>query len=169
MTTSTVYFIKPPPDGDYLIKLAQRLSKDGYNLSYTDKEIFLITELKHVLLEKGATAILSQQLLTEEFLPDSAPRNTVLDTLRYKLNRCSPKQSLHIIDPYLYPSNNDADYVTDFISIFEDSLKSCSVLHIATLQNRNMYLEQQINNVINKINPNLSITIKYTNVFHDRF
>jgi len=111
MTTNTVYFIEPSPDGDYLIELEQSLSKDGYSLSYTEKDILLMTELKQLLLEKGATAILEQESLLEAILPDNTPRNAVLDTLKYKLNHCSPMQSLHIIDPYLYPTGNDADYI----------------------------------------------------------
>ena len=169
MSSRTIYFIEPPPSGDYLIELAQQLSNDGFNLSYTEKEILLMTEMKQVLLEKGATSILSQQLLTEEVLPDSTPRNAVLDTLKYKLNRCLPQQSLHIIDPYLYPSNYDSDYISDFVGIFQSALELCGHVKIATIQNRNKNLEHQIDNEINNINSQISITKKYTNVFHDRF
>lgn len=169
MTSNTIYLIEPSPDGDYLIDLAQKLSGDGFSLSYTDKEILLMTEIKQVLLEKGATSILSQQLLTEEVLPDSTPRNAVLDTLKFKLNRCNPINSLHIIDPYLYPSNYDQDYLNDFVSIFQGAIKACGYLNICTLQNRNTNLEQQIESQIQSINPNISINKKYSNVFHDRF
>ena len=169
MSSNTIYYIKPPPDGDYLLELAQKLSSDGYSISYTEKEILLMTELKQTLLDKGATAILSQELLTEEVLPDNTPRNAVFDTLKYLLNRCSPTQSLHIIDPYLYPSNQDSDYITDFIDIFEATLKLCSRVSIATLPNRNTSLEQQIENKIKRVNSQISIQTKYTNVFHDRF
>ena len=169
MTLKTIYFIEPPPDGDYLINLAQKLSSDGYSLSYIDKEIFLTTEIKQVLLDKGITSILSQQLLPEEVLPDSTPRNAVIDILKYKLNRCNPNDSLHIIDPYLYPSNYDQDYIADFVEIFKASIKACNHIKICTLQNRNSNLEQQIENQIHTINPQISIEKKYSNVFHDRF
>ena len=169
MASKTIYFIEPPPDGDYLIYLAQKLSGDGYRLSYTDKEIFLMTEIKRVLLEKGATSILSQQLLTEEVLPDSTPSNAVLDTLKYKLNRCNPNDSLHIIDPYLYPSNHDPDYIADSVNIFQDAIETCNYIKICTLQNRNTNLERQIESQILSINPQVSIEKKYSNVFHDRF
>ncbi len=128
-----------------------------------------MTEMKQVLLEKGATSILSQQLLTEEVLPDSTPRNAVIDTLKYKLNRCNPKNSLHIIDPYLFPSNYDSDYVTDFVEIFRSAIEVCNHIKICTLQNRNTNLEQQIESQIQNINIQISIEKKYSNVFHDRF
>jgi len=168
MSSSTIYYINPPPDGDYLIELAQRLSTDGYNLSSGEKEILLMTGIKQILLDKGPTAILSQELLTEEVLPDNTPRNAVLDTLKYKLNHCSATRSLHIIDPYLYPSIQDPDYVSDFIKIFEATLRLCSCVSIATKANRNASLERKIENEINKVNPQISILRKYTNVFHDR-
>lgn len=169
MHSKTIYFIEPSPNGDYLLDLAQKLSSDGYSLSYTEKEIFLMTEMKQVLLEKGATSILSQQLLTEEVLPDSTPRNAILDTLKYKLNRCAPQQSLHIIDPYLYPTNYDSDYIAYFVQIFKSVMEACNYIKICTLQNRNTNLERQIENAIKNINSQISIENKYSNVFHDRF
>jgi len=125
--------------------------------------------LKQILLEKGVTSILSQQLLTEEVLPDGTPRNAVIDTLKYKLNRCNPNNTLHIIDPYLYPQNYDPNYISDFVEIFRDAIKACNHIKICTLQNRNTNLEQQIESQIQNINPQTSIEKKYSNVFHDRF
>jgi len=169
MSPSTIYYIDPTPDGEYLLELAQNMSNDGYRLSFGEKEILLMAETKQMLLDKGPTVILSQELLMEEVLPDNTPRNAVLDTLKYKLNRCSATQSLHIIDPYLYPSAQDPDYVTDFISIFAATLRLCSCVHIATRARRNAGLETQIENEIRQVNPQISIRKKYTDVFHDRF
>ena len=166
---SEFYFIRPIPDGDYLIALSRKLSKDGYELVSVQKDIFLLQNIRQVLLEKGATAILSQQLLNEEVLPDNTPRNFIIDTLRYKLDRCSPTQSLLIIDPYLYPAKEDSDYQTDFLTVFGDSLKKCFQLDVATLPSRNSVLEFQIDSAIEQINPNIAIYKKYTDVFHDRF
>ncbi len=169
MQSKTIYFIEPSPNGDYLLYLAQKLSSDGYILSYTEKEIFLMTETKQMLLEKGTSSILSQQLLTEEVLPDSTPRNAVLDTLKCMLNRCAPKQSLHIIDPYLYPTNCDCDYIAFFVQIFESAINNCSYIKICTLPKRNKELEQQIKDQIKRMNSQISIENKYSDVFHDRF
>ncbi len=56
-----VYFIAPAPSGDFLLELSQELTKHGYKLSYSAKEIFVAPEVKQILLEKGSTAILSNQ------------------------------------------------------------------------------------------------------------
>jgi hypothetical protein len=164
-----VYFIAPSPSGDFLLELTQELTKQGYNLSSSAKEIFVACEVKQILLDKGSTTILSNQFLNEEVLPDNKPRNFVLDTLKYKLNRCSPTHSLHVIDSYLYPSCPDSNYVSDFIDVFEDTLKRCSSVVIVTLKDRNKKLEQEIQNEIKKVNPKVSIKSNYTNAFHDRF
>ncbi|WP_373033785.1 hypothetical protein [Sulfurovum sp.] len=169
MSSNNLYIIEPSPDSDYIIKLAEQLSKDGYRLLSTTKDVLLFTEMKQVLLDESVTDILSRELLTEAVLPDSTPRNAVLDTLKYKLNRCTATNSLLIVDPYLYPANYDTDYINDFISVFRESLQQCSKLSIATLSNRNTTLEQLLDSEIQLINPQISIEKKYTNVFHDRF
>lgn len=169
MEHDEIFFIEPLPSTDYRLELHQHIRRDGYNLSYIDKRVFLEQEMKSVLLEKGVTAILTNQQLNEEVLPENTPRNAVLDTLRYKIDQCGASQSILIIDPYLFPSNSDSDYLSDFIKIFENLIKKCAVLEIATLSNRNTALEQQMHAEISSMNPNIQISSKYTNVFHDRF
>ena len=169
MKSNEIFFIDPLPDHEYKLNLHQHMKNDGYSLSYHDKKSFILSEIKSVLLEKGATSILTAQQLNEEVLPDNTPRSAILDTLRYKLDQCRATQDLLIIDPYLYPTSPDVDYQQYFLSIFEKTLKDCSNLHIATLSNRNTTLEQSINTAIRQLNPSISINTKYTNIFHDRF
>jgi hypothetical protein len=145
----------------------------GYCLSsteyYTEKEISLRLEAIDLIKEKGTTNILSKQLLTEEVLPDNTSKDVVLDTLRYKLNRINPQISLIIIDPYLFPKNNDADYESYFFDLFRDVLSICKELHIITRKDRNKPLELKIKTKITSDNPQISIDSKYTEIFHDRF
>ena len=169
MEHDEIFFIKPLPSTDYRLELQQHIKRDGYNLSYIDKRVFIEKEMKSVLLKKGVTAILTNQQLKEEVLPDNTPRNVVLDTLRYKIDQCEASQSILIIDPYLFPFNSDSDYLSDLIKIFENSIKKCVKLEIATLSNRNQTLQQQMQNKISEMNQNIKINYKYTNVFHDRF
>ncbi len=163
----SVYFINPPPSGEFLIELSQQLSNRGHNLSYTSKNILVRESIKQLVLDTGVTKLVSRQFLTEEILSDKTPRNAVLDTLRYKLDRCQPRGTLLIIDPYIYPQNPDADYVTDFISVFNDAIKSCSSLEICTINRGN--ITSQLDAAINALNPSIKITKKFSNVFHDRF
>lgn len=169
MTQDEVFFIEPIPDADQRLILHQHMRKYGFNLSSVDTRILVWQEVKRLLLEKGATAILTRQQLNEEVLPDSTPRNVIVDTLRYKISQCHPNQSMLIIDPYLFPSSPDHDYLSFFLQIFEDSLKGSTHLMIATMANRNTSLEGQMLAQIRQLNPSILITRKYTDVFHDRF
>jgi hypothetical protein len=109
-------------------------------------------------------------LLTEEVLPDNAPRTVLLETLDYKIDRCAPTTSMLLIDPYLYPNGTDVSYENDLISVFRRFIGKISTLRVATLQNpRDANLEARIDASIRAINPNIQIEKKYTNVFHDRF
>jgi hypothetical protein len=162
-----VYLIDPPPSVEFLSKLAQHLSLHGHNLSYIGKEILLMESVKQMLLDIGETVIVSRQLLTEEVLPDKTPRAAVLDTLRYKLNRCQPRGTLLIVDPYIYPETPDPDYVADFISVFTDAITACSSLEICTI--KRWPIENELDTAIKALNPRISITKKFSRVFHDRF
>ena len=162
-----VYLIDPSPSAEFLIKLAQHLSLHAHNLSFTSKEILLMESVKQMLLDIGETVIVSRQLLTEEVLPDKTPRSAVLDTLRYKLNRCQPRGTLLIVDPYIFPETHDADYVADFISVFTDAIKACSSLEICT--EKRGAVQSQLDTAIKALNPGISITKKFSNVFNDRF
>jgi hypothetical protein len=169
MTHEEVFFIEPAPSGEYRLSLNQQMMKDGFRLSCVDKRIFALQEARHLLLEKGITAILTSQQLNEEVLPDNTPRNAVLDTLKYKIEQCRPSQSVLLIDPYLFPSLPDSDYITDFLQIFKNSLERCSRLEIATKPDRNTSLENQVLSQVLQINPSIVVSQKYTNSFHDRF
>lgn len=169
MSYDKIFFISPPPSSDYCMELEEYISKDGHSLRYTEKSVFLQQEMKSFLLAKGITELLTTQQLNEEVLADNTPRSALLDILRYKIDRCAATQSILIIDPYLFPSKPDTDYLSDFCRIFEGSIKKCTAFEIATLSNRNGVLEQQMRQKIININPNIQISIKYTDVFHDRF
>jgi hypothetical protein len=169
MKPSIALFLDPEPSGAQLIELAEELKTKGYSLSFMDIPLLVRLEMKSILLEKGATAVLSFGPLNEEVLPDNAPRDSVADTLRYKLNRCAPTSSLLIIDPYLYPIAADPDYVTYFLKIFGDAIRACTTLTIVTLPNRNSGLETQLDAAIRSIVPQITINTKYSMVFHDRF
>lgn len=169
MTAHTVYFIKPAPNSDYLLTLGERMAKDGYALSLTSKDALVLLETQKILLELGPTAILAQQPLIEDVLPDNSPKNVVLDTLRFKLDRCSPQTSLVIVDSYIYPAPPDSDYISSFLTVFRQAIQSCREVTIVTKPKRNRQLEAHMDNEMRQINPQLLISKKYTDDFHDRF
>jgi hypothetical protein len=169
MKARFAFFLDPEPGGDQLVQLAQDLQADGYSLHYMDISLLVRLEMKPILLEKGATAVLSFGPINEEVLPDNTPRDCIADTLRYKLNRCAPTSTLMLIDPYIFPSQPDPGYESYFLKIFADTIKACSALTIVTLPSRNVALEIRLNAMIQSIAPKIIIDSKYSMVFHDRF
>jgi hypothetical protein len=169
MPANYVYFLDPEPDGLTLIEILNLLRQRGFGLSYSTKDVLLMENVKQLLKDQGARQILSRQLLAEEMLPDNAPRALLLDTLNYKLDRCAPKASMLIIDPYLYPDTPDASYENDLMDVLRRVVGKIATLRVATLRNRNASLEGRIDASIRTITPNIRIERKYTNVFHDRF
>jgi hypothetical protein len=169
MASNSIYIIEPNPDNDYLMKLERFLSKEEYHLSIADEEDLCFAIAKEFILKYGTTKMLSMQPLNEQVLPDNTSRDIISDILKTYLRSFIGCSSILIIDPYLYSSNSDSDYISFFINLFQDLLVSCLTLKIATSPDQNCQLEQSIHNAIKVINPNIRIYTKHTRVFHDRF
>lgn len=170
MTTRYLYFFDPnDPNGDDLLKIQDFVSKMGYNISFSPKDVYLMVEVPELIRQYGITNCLSFQPLNEEVLPDNTSRDILLDTLRYKLNRIGPKKEFLLIDPHLFPNNYDPDYIAYLISIFGDTLRKVSTFYLVTLPIRNRSLERKFRQMALSINSALKIGTKHTNIFHDRF
>jgi len=169
-TMSDVYFIKPKkPNCEQLLKIETFLEEMGFNLSYLDSRIYLKQEAGNIIRKYGMTKLLSDSQLMEEVLPDGGSSNVLKDTLRYKLKLINAQNELLIIDPYLFPQGHDSDYIELVKSIFSDTLNLITQLHVVTKTQRNQSLENEFHIMVNMINPNITITTKYSSVFHDRF
>lgn len=126
-------------------------------------------EAQSLIKERGPSAILRAAMLTEAVLPDNTPRDELLDTIKYQLNRCDPTESLLIVDPYLFPSNPDTDYLRDLLSLVAPSIEKGIDLTIATKSNRNTVLEASFLSGLTSLRASATAFIKPTNAFHDRF
>ena len=128
---------------------------------------------KQILKDKGTSAILAQQELNEEVLPDNTPRALLLETVKYKLDRCGPTTSLLLIDPYINPTFKAASdyppYEADLLTVLEPTLRKVSTLRIATRPNRNAASEARLDTAIRAVNASITINKKNTDAFHDRF
>ena len=89
-------------------------------------------------------------------------------TLSQALINLKPKKSIYLIDPYLFPTNHDDDYIDFFLSIFGETLSEISFLKIFTKTNHNKKIKSQL---LDRILNDFEITFELveTNVFHDRF
>ncbi len=165
----TCYFLNPKPGGDDLLALGDLLKTAGYELSFLQTTIVARLAAKDLLRQHGPGSLLSWGPLSESVLPDNTPRNVLLDTIRYQLNRCQPTSSLLVIDPYLFPSTPDADYRTDLVSLLKPAVQAGLSLDIATGRRHNAALMADVFADLRAINPVVIPRVKYTDDFHDRF
>jgi hypothetical protein len=168
----TYYLFEPEsPPIEYLGKLQQILKRDGYSLSLIPSGIADLSAISERILSLGMTALLrGRTLLTEEVLPDSTPRSEVEDTLRYKLKMMNAENTLHIIDPYIYPRGSDADYLDLIFRVFAATFSVIRELHICTAgHGRDAGLETAFLERLAGSYPNVTTIRKYSQAFHDRF
>lgn len=163
-----LYTIEPPLPIERLVEVADQVRGMGSSLQEITSP-WLALQAQHLLKEQGARSLLSLTSLTEAVLPDNTPRDVLLETIRYQLNSCRPTTSLLIVDPYLFPSQPDANYRADLLSLVEPSVRAGIDLTIATKTSRNAALEAAFLSDLAGIRPGATAQIKYTNVFHDRF
>lgn len=163
------YFLKPEPGGDDLFAVADLLAAKGFELSQSRTSIVARLAAKDLLRDHGPRSLLNWGPLNESVLPDNTPRDVLIDTLRYQLNRCQPTASLLVIDPYLFPSRPDANYRTDLVSLLEPAARAGLRLDIATGQTHNAALMADVLSDLRAINPAVIPTVKLTDDFHDRF
>ena len=92
MTNHTLYHFDPPLGEENLLQLAEFTRELGSTL-FQETSASLVLEAQNLIRERGPSAILRTGLLTKAVLPDNRPRDQLLDTIRYQLNRCNPTQS----------------------------------------------------------------------------
>lgn len=161
--------MEPDPTGDDLIAVGRTLSEMGINLSYDSVDTACRLEAARMLRDYGARTILASEPLTEAVLPDNTPRDDLLDTLRYQLNRCQASRSLLVVDPYLFPTAPDPKYQADLVSLLSPAAKAGLLIQVATKANGNASLQTSVVADLRAINSTVMPTFKYTNVFHDRY
>lgn len=168
MTDNILYRFDPPLEIEKLLQVAE-LARDLGSSLLQETSASLVLEAQNLLRERGPSAILRVVPLTEAVLPDNTPRDQLLDTIRYQLNRCNPTQSLLIVDPYLFPANPDANYLQDLISLIAPAVERGIDPTIATKADRNGALEASFLSGLASLRVGATASIKYTNAFHDRF
>lgn len=164
----TFYMFDPPLQGDHVLELAGIASTRGSGMLQLNSA-WLIGEAQKLIRERGTAAILQMEVLTEAVLPDNAPRDQLLDAIRYQLSRCRPTRSLLIVDPYLFPSKPDAKYLDDLVLLVTPAVQAGIDLEIATQADRHTVLESLFLARLAAIQSGATATMKYTKAFHDRF
>jgi len=164
-----------------LIELTPILKEHGIEIREFDigQYVFLKSteKAREILLEEGMTNFLINSVdVSEAVLPierGSSSKNSIDDILRFFLRKISPNKNFVIIDNYFFhvEQKNETDYLNRCLGLFKHILPNIDKFDFVINKRRRGYntnLENQVTKAFRKINPNLSMCVKDTDIFHDR-
>ena len=157
------------PSHELLLAIDDRLKVAGYELRLTSESSYAFDQTARGIREKGITHFISAIPLQEAVLPDNTPREELTDLLRYMVSNIQASDELLLIDPYLFPSNPDSDYVAYLGRVFSTAIGSIKRLDVATLPSRNRTIQADFLAMVSSVKPGVVTSFKYTCAFHDRF
>lgn len=167
---SGLYEIDPPLKNEEIFELAEFAKRLGKKVSIPPSDNSRFRDrMKTFIIEHGPTKAVGWGQMNEEVLPDSTPRSTLIEMMRLKLYLCAPAQSFLVVDPYLFPSTPDSSYLSDLLLLLEPVVKLVSDLTVVTKASHNSSLRQSVQTSLLALNTSLTITVKETDAFHDRF
>jgi hypothetical protein len=158
------------PPWDLVLAVDQMLKASGYTLKVTQEESWVYHKVKEAIREKGISHFTGTINLTEAVLADNTPRDEYVDLLRYMVRNIQVTQELLIIDPYLFPTGVAPDYVPYLEKIFATAIGNINRLDIITSKmQHSKKIEKDFLAMVQRVKHGLSVTVRYTNAFHDRF
>ena len=164
-----------PIDREKLLQLERYLNERNIEVRLTHIG-YSLSEVQDMLQREGPTYIISLRVLREEILPvtdrkDASSFGLLIDTLRNKLIQLSPSESLTIVDPYLFPTGikNQAEYLTLFEQIVDSIIGKIKLVRFVTQPSYSDELYKKTVNLLENMNPHISVEHSKSEYFHDRF
>lgn len=170
-----VLYSDSPIDQEKLLQLERYLNEMNIEVRLTDIG-YSLSEVQDMLQREGPTYIMSLVELREEVLPVTDRKNVssfglLIDTLRNKLIQLSPSESLTMVDRYLFSNDikNQAEYLTLFKQIVDSVIGKIKLVRFITQLSYNDELYKKTVNLLENMNPNISVAHSKSEYFHDRF
>ncbi|MCD4743894.1 MAG: hypothetical protein K8R67_15640 [Desulfobacteraceae bacterium] len=145
--------------------LKKRLSKIK-NFNFEDYEPY--NELQELILKHGISKIINPKYREAV----GRPRDDIgllIKTFQKFIDNVINTDKLIVIDNYIFPKSYDAEYPDLIINILKKYLPKLNNLTFITKRQFNDTLQTDIFNRIKNINNNITIDLKHTEHFHDRF
>lgn len=152
--------------GEYMRELGMYLRERGHAISFVNDDVLALTVSKGVLIRESDQRILARETPLCSPFPR---RKVILDTLQFKLELQSIEKSLYIVDPHIFPLKPRPFYAETFMDIFGTTFMRCQEVEIATSAHRNQPLEEKIINEIKAQNPDLTVSVTYTENFDTQY
>lgn len=164
-----------PIDREILLQLERYLNERNIKVRLIDIG-YSLSEVQDMLQREGPTYIMSLVELREELLPvtdrkDASSFGLLIDTLRNKLIQLSPSKSLTIVDRYLFPKGikNQDEYLTLFKQIVDSVIGKIKLVRFVTQPSYSDELYKKTVNLLENMNPHISVEHSKSEYFHDRF
>lgn len=163
-----------PFDAESWVEIIDFFSKrPNIDVSIVEIETYALQKAHELIVEKGASRVLSMQNLQEALLPktDQSHKHLLVEVITNQLRALSPSSDLIVVDPYLFPSNpNDTtDFLKTVEDIFAPIIGGISKIRFVTKTNYNRPLYGSVQELLVGLKPELTVEHKTTEDFHDRF
>ena len=163
-----------PIDIMLLIRLAETLHQKNINMSFLDDDFLSYEEFQKLIIEKGASYILSIIKLEEAYLPKAKnedERDLLIRILNKQLVSLNPSESIIIIDPYFFLEKTayQEGYIDLIREVFKPVVPQVGSIIFITKSNYDPALYQKVAQIFARINPKIRVFIKTTEDFHDRW
>ncbi len=167
---------------DNKLKIVQyfRVETDlSKNTDILKKELFECVKLKfedcnpyyeqrQLVLKNGITNFIKPR--NSEFLgTPKDDKEEFVKTFQNFLDNINIENNLFIIDSYIFPNSYDSDYPSLIIDILKKYIPQLQKITFITNKHYNRTLQDEIFRKIESINDGISLNIKNTDLFHDRF
>lgn len=162
---------KPIPV-ELLVDLANQLNQRGIEVYFANDSLW--EDCQKLLMEKGTSYILSIRGIQEAVLPkteDKDYRDLLIKVLSEQLQSLAPSNSLTIVDPYFFPTNlhNKDGYLSTVREIIGPIIPKIKSARFITRAEYDGALYDAISRIFTDLNPQMDISHRTTNDFHDRF
>jgi len=146
---------------ELLVELADQLHQQGIEVYVANDNLW--EECQKLLIEKGASHILSIRRLQEAVLPkveDRDRRDLLVKVLGEQLQSLAPSNSLIVVDPYFLPTNlrNKTEYLDTFREIFGPIIPKIASARFITRTEYDDALYEAISRILIDLNPQMDVS-----------
>jgi hypothetical protein len=136
-------------------------------------ENLALHECRKIVVEKGPSYLygLYRNRVTEDVLmkKEDTSMPLLIAILREKIEALQPSDSLIVVDGYIFPGSVSEDYPQICQEVFSTIVRQVGEIRFVTKRGYNISLYSEIRNLLTDLNPEVSIEIRTTEDFHDRF
>jgi hypothetical protein len=141
----------------------------GFELRIGTRFALVESELKRLVEEKGVSYVWQLVRLQEALLARTQDTPALVTLLSSMLSRLAPTQDFVIVDRFLLPKSNSADYLQTLVSLIEAISRTVCHLILVTSRNYNTQLLSDLTAQVSLPGSKCLITHRLSDTFHDRF